>query len=308
MNGIVLSAGEGRRMLPITEMLPKPLLPIVNVPLIQWHITDMRNYGVQDIGINLYHQAPVLKDFLKGYQEVHAVVEPSLRGTGGGLLNFLSLFEDDVMIRSCDVIFDTVLSEMVDFHFQKKPAATLLLLKHDSDVQFEVDRDNTVIKIDQKRDGITRHKDENSYDYAGVSVFSSSAAALLPKNEVFSFVALLEGIMSQGGIIAGFPLEMKWFNINSCCEYWQIHNEILGKRVFIPGIDSQSTTYIDDTSTIKTKNLDGFVCIGSDCVIEKEVVLKNTIVLAGSHIKKGNFSNCILSEEFYIPINLKEGI
>lgn len=308
MNGIILSAGEGLRMQPITGIIPKPLLPIVNVPLIQWHIARMRECGVQDIGVNLFHRSEMLEDFLKDYRDIQSAKEPRLRGTGGGLLNFRSLFHDDVMVHSCDVVFDRIIQAMVDFHRNQRRTATLLLFKHDSKVQFELGRDDAIQNIHHVAGQGDRAGSENDfYDYAGVSIFSPSAAALFPEDEIFSFVTLLESIKAHGGTLAGYPLEMKWFNINSHREYWILHRELLQGTITLPGIQIRSSRYIDDTSTVETNDLDGFVCVGANCLVSREVALRDTIVFADTQIHEGHFSNCLVSEHFCLTVDEEEG-
>ena len=128
MNAIILSAGLGTRLRPITENIPKPLLPIVHRPIIEVNIERLINRGIENIGVNLFHKADMIKKFLKeSSSHLHIVVEKKLRGTGGALLNFRDLIKDDVIIHNVDVLSNIDIGAAIEFHKFQKPLATLIL-------------------------------------------------------------------------------------------------------------------------------------------------------------------------------------
>jgi mannose-1-phosphate guanylyltransferase/phosphomannomutase len=294
MNALILAAGVGERMRPITDSLPKPLLPIVNQRLIDVGVQKLTGIGIHRIGINLFHKHEALQEHVKKYGDiVHTVVEDELMGTGGALVNFADFLKDDFVLHSCDVVSDARLKEVIDFHKKHEPMATLLLVKHKG-IQFSVGKDNRVEKMIPA--------EEIGQTYAGIGVFSERVFSLLPQKKTFSIVDLLKNILDNDEVIMALPAVMHWQNINSPYTYWKIHHDILHGNLELPGFKIDSNVYIAPTSTVQTTELKGFVSINENCFVARDVYLENTIVLPKSRIKSGNYRNCVLSDRLRMTV------
>ena len=286
MNALILAAGLGERMLPITDHIPKPLLPIVDRRLIDIGIQHLIGSGIHRIGVNLFHKHEAIQQYLRKYEDVvHIEVEEELLGTGGALLNFRDFLKDDFILYSGDVISDVRLKEVVDFHRKHKPLATLTLVKNKG-IQFEVGKDNRIEKMISG--------EEIGQTYAGIGVFSDRVFSMMPQKQAFSVVDLFKKILDSDEEIMGLPTLMQWHNINSPYSYWKIHHELLSRNLALAGLNFDTSTYIAPGSTVDTENLKGFVSIGEKCYIGRDVYLENTIVLPESRIKSGNYRNCVL--------------
>ena len=294
MNALILAAGLGERMRPITDRIPKPLLPVVDRRLIDIGIQHLSGAGIHRIGVNLFHKHEAIQEHLKKYEDVvHVEVENELMGTGGALVNFRDFLKDDFVLYSGDVISDVRLKEIIDFHRKHKPVATLTLVK-DKGIQFEVSKDNRVEKI--------IWGEETGQTYAGIGVFSDRVFSLLPQKQVFSIVEIFRTILSNDEEIMGLPSLMQWHNINSPYSYWKIHHELMSKNLALAGLKYDSPIYMAPTSTVEATGLKGFVSIGDDCFIGKDVYLENTIVLPESRITSGNYRNCVLSNNVRMTV------
>ena len=296
MDALLLSAGLGQRMMPITDYVPKPLLPIVDFRLIDYNIARLFQSGVDSIAINLFHMAELIEKYLDRYpQNIHIVTEKILKGTGGALLNFKDILHGDFIYYSCDSLTDIDLSQVVEFHQSRKPAATLVLLKKGNDNIIHIDEQSRVRKIGSIS-GI------HAYDFAGVAVFSRRIFSYLPVTEKFSIVEVWQRMLENDELILGFPLEVKWYNINSPKAYWQVHYDLLVNNVTIGKHHYGSSLYIDPTSQFKAKKVDGFVSVGPHCNISDRVSMTNTVVLDNSTIEQGEYTNCLLSDKYCIEI------
>ena len=294
MNALILAAGLGERMLPITDHIPKPLLPIVDRRLIDVSIQHLSGAGIHRIGVNLYHKHEAIQEYLKKYDDiVHVQVEEELLGTGGALSGFRNLLKGDFILYSGDVISDVRLKEVVDFHREHKPFATLVLVKNKG-IQFEVGKDNRIEKM--------LWAEEIGQTYAGIGVFSDRVFSLLPEKQVFSVVDLFKNILDSGEAIMGLPTLMQWYNINSPYSYWKIHHELLSRNITLGGLKFDKPVYIAPSSTAETGNLKGFVSICENCFVGGKVYLENTIVLPESRITSGNYRNCVLSNEVRMTV------
>jgi NDP-sugar pyrophosphorylase family protein len=294
MNALILAAGLGERMRPITDSIPKPLLPIVNQRLIDISIQHLSQIGIHKLGINLFHKHDAIQAHLKKYGDlVHTVVEEELLGTGGALLNFRDFLKDDFILYSGDVVSDARLKQVIDFHRKHKPMATLMLIKNKG-IRFTIDKTN---RVEQMIWG-----EDIGQTYAGIGVFSERVFSFLPQKQTFSIVDLFKSILDSDKVIAALPAVMQWHNINSPYSYWKIHHDLLHKNLRLAISKIDSPIYIASTSTVETKNLKGFVSINENCYIDKSVYLENTIVLPESHVTSGNYRNCVVSDQVRMTV------
>ena len=294
MNALLLAAGLGERMRPITDRTPKPLLRIVNQRLIDINIRHLLASGVERIGVNLFHKHDLIHEHLKiHHSQVYPFKEDELLGTGGALSNFQDFLKDDFIIHSGDVVSDIKLKEIINFHKEHKPVATLVLTKYRG-IKFQISKDNRVEKM--------YRGDTSEHTYSGIGVFSERVFSFLPEKEVFSIVDVFQNILDSKELLIGLPSVMNWYNINSHYTYWKIHRDLLLKDIEFEGLKFKSPTYVASSSKVETQDLKGFVSVDEDCIILSGVRLENAVVLRNSHVKEGSFRNCVLSDKFCITV------
>lgn len=297
MDAVLLSAGLGTRMMPITDYLPKPLLSIVDFRLIDYNIERLFKYGVEHIAINLFHKSAIVEAHLKHYaRNFHIAIEPSLKGTGGALSNFEKVISGDFIFYSCDALTDIDLAEVIEFHRIRKPAVTLVLLKRGNENIIHIDAEYRVEKV-------AIENGTDAYDFSGVAVFSDCVFSYLLNKERFSIVEVWKKMIENGELLLGFPLEINWYNINSPRVYWQVHYDLLVRKIALGTYHYGSSVYIDPTSQVATEKLKGFISIGKNCKISDKVSLTNTVVLENSVIEKGEYADCLLSDKYCISID-----
>jgi mannose-1-phosphate guanylyltransferase len=294
MKALLLAAGQGTRLKPVTDVIPKPLLPIVDQSMIDINLKRLLSAGASTIAINLFHKHKIIEHHLKKYgARVCPVIEDVLKGTGGALLNFIDFLEDDFIFQSTDVISDIEYRKIIDVHKQRKPIATLLMIRRHG-TKFRIDKDNMIERIFPH--------DDSPYTYAGIGVFSSKIFSFLPEDPVFSILDVFQNILKKGESIIGMPAVMQWYNVNSYYDYWQIHHDVLHGSVKIESMKYPSPIYIAPSSNVRSKSLRGFVSIGDNCTISEDVRLENTVVLPGSSIASGDYRNCVISDLLRVAV------
>jgi mannose-1-phosphate guanylyltransferase len=132
MRALVLAAGMGERLRPLTDVTPKPMLELGGHPLIHYPLAMLRRAGITDVAINLHHLGSLIQNGLGDGSQLGVNItyapEPVLLGTGGplnGLRNFLG--DDTFVIANSDTILDLDLSAMLAFHRDRAPLATIAL-------------------------------------------------------------------------------------------------------------------------------------------------------------------------------------
>jgi mannose-1-phosphate guanylyltransferase len=132
VKAMVLAAGQGTRLRPVTDRMPKALVPVAGRPMIEYALLLLRHYGIRDIIINLHHFGEQIKNRLGDGQtfglSIRYSKEPVLLDTGGGLLKAKEFLRDgSFIVINTDALIDVNLAALAEFHAQTGAAATLVL-------------------------------------------------------------------------------------------------------------------------------------------------------------------------------------
>ena len=280
----VLAAGLGTRLRPLTEELPKPLVPIFQKRLIMFALDHLIDLGIRSFIINTHRLHDAFERAFPDHRyrdlPVKLMNEPVLLDTGGGIKNVEPLLGQTPFITySGDVLTDLPLQPLVDEHFAYGNDVTLALrqTKLGSSVALQ---DRRVVDI-AKRYGIA-----GNYDFANIAVWNPSIFGRIPANQKISFVPVLTDWIPDGARIGGVVInDGHWFNLGSRAEYLEVHRIILnGWR---PGYvkDLNWTAPIHPSAQVNaTAKLRGCSVVGADSAVGANVVLEDTIVWPGSQI------------------------
>jgi mannose-1-phosphate guanylyltransferase len=291
----VLGAGLGTRLRPLTDELPKPLVPIFQKPLITFALDHLIDTGVDKIFINT-HRLP--EKFAEAFPEnryagrtLGFINEPVLLETGGGIKNIeAELGSEPFITYSGDLLTDVPLQPLVDEHFKRGNDVTLALRKTGLGSDIAV-CDNRVVDISN------RHGVPGNYDFANIAVWNRSLFARIPAGQRISFIPVLADWISQGGKIGGVALdEGRWFNLGSRGEYFEVHRSVLAgwRPGYVKGwawsARIHPTAIVDPTAQLR-----GCSVVGRDCRVGAGVILKDTILWPGAQIaSKSELFGCIV--------------
>jgi NDP-sugar pyrophosphorylase family protein len=295
----VLAAGLGKRLRPLTDELPKPLIPIFQKPLITFALDHLSGVGVEKFVINT-HRRPEL--FLRYFDEsdyaghsVTLVHEPDLLETGGGIKNAEGYFGSDPFITySGDILTDVDLQPLIEEHFHRGNDVTLAL--RDTGLASEVAlRDHCVVDI-ANRYGIA-----GSLDFANIAVWNSAVFERIPPVKKMSFIPILGDWIGQGGKIGGLVMnDGKWFNITSRTEYLDVHRRILRedwKPHYIKNDDwperLAKSAIVDSSAELR-----GCSVLGEHCRVGAEAILEDTILWPNAQIaSQTQLYDCIVRSQ-----------
>jgi NDP-sugar pyrophosphorylase family protein len=295
----VLGAGLGLRMRPLSEVLPKPLIPIFQKPLITFALDHLISAGVKSFVVNAHHLAPAFQEFFadgsyRGHP-VQLVYEPQILGTGGGIKNVERLLGNETFISySGDLLTDIPIQLLLEEHFRAGNDVTLALRERGlrSDVALEGGR---VVDISN------RYGREGRFDYAGIAVWSPAVFERIPGGQSVSFIPVLAEWIGQGGKIGGVPSnDATWFNIGSRREYLAVHRTIQAEK-WKPAYVTPPEWPVSvaaDAQIDSTARLSGFYSIGPGCQLGAEATLEDTILWPGAQIaSRSHLRNCIVRSQ-----------
>ncbi|GJM20428.1 MAG: GDP-mannose pyrophosphorylase [Planctomycetota bacterium] len=152
---LVLCAGEGRRLRPLTQRVPKPLAPFLNLPMLRHSLRCLQRAGVQRVWLNAWHLADAIEAFAASDPEpgleLRVLREPELLGTGGAIANLApQLHEGPLLVAAADILSDAKLGAFAQAHVESGADASMLLTTRADPEQFgpvEIDTDGRLTDI-----------------------------------------------------------------------------------------------------------------------------------------------------------------
>ena len=307
----VLGAGLGTRLRPLTDLVPKPLLPIFGKPIITFVLDHLIAYGVERFVVNTHHLPEQIGELFDAKtdkpelvptgsyrgREVRILYEPALLETGGGIRNAAPLLGDEpFLVYSGDLLTDLDLDHLVSAHVSSGRLVTLALRTTglSTDVSFEA-RAGLVVDVRQMlKSGIP-----GTFDFANISVWDPSVITQIPANKKTSFIPVLVDWISRSGQVGGAVVEEgQWFNIGKRAEYLRIHRAI-ACEAWRPAYlaDPAWPARIDPSARVSPDaEISEDSWVGANSVIESAAKLRNAIVWPNSIIRTGvKLTHCIVA-------------
>jgi mannose-1-phosphate guanylyltransferase len=292
----VLAAGLGTRLRPLTEDLPKPLIPIFQKPLITFALDHLIALGVEKLIVNTHHLAQRFEESFPnsryGDRLIRFVHEPVLLETGGGIKNIEhDLGADPFITYSGDILTDINLQRLVDEHFARGNQVTLALRRtgFGSSIRFQ---DGRVISIGKTRGA------EGNYDFANVAVWGPAIFNRIPPGRKIAFIPIVSDWLATGGKVGGVVLDDGvWFNIGSRSEYFAVHRRIAFERWSPHYIEGEAwrRPVAENATVDATAHLRGCFVVSQNCTVEAGALLEDTIVWPGAQIaSRSRLSDCIV--------------
>ncbi|MBE7551517.1 MAG: nucleotidyltransferase family protein [Anaerolineales bacterium] len=212
MKGMILAAGEGRRLRPLTDHVPKPMLPVAGRPLLEHTITYLRDCGVTDLAVNLYHLPQVVIDYFgdgsRWGVSLHYSVEEHLLGSAGGVKRLQSFFDDTFIVFYGDLLTWADLRPMIELHRRTGVLATMGLY-HVPDPWnrgiVQLDEANNVVRFVEKP---PRDQVFSNLANAGIYVLEPEVLNRIPAEQVYDFGHdVFPGLLADGIQVAGYVIE-----------------------------------------------------------------------------------------------------
>ena len=277
MKAMILAAGYGIRLRPLTSNKPKALVPVGNQPAIDTVIQHLKRYGIREIVVNAHHHHQQIVDHLGGGRpfkmNIHVLVEPEILGTGGGIKNAADFFENDpFIVVNADILTDIDLYRAYEAHRQRGSLATLILHDHRPFNQVQIDGRLNVLDI-AKKDCPGR------LAFTGIHLIEPELLTYIPKGVHSSIIDCYRELMRAGKPVnAWISTGHNWQDIGTVDSYIQANKAALGKhRVLLgPGHRIHPSARIED-----------WAIIGENARLEEGVEIRRSILWEKVRIKKG---------------------
>jgi NDP-sugar pyrophosphorylase family protein len=218
MKAIVLAGGKGARLSPYSRILPKPLVPIGDMPILEVLLRQMKRAGIEEVILTVGHLADLLCSFFQDGSRFGVHISYSREefplGTAGPLALIKNLNET-FLVTNGDVLTTMPLSDLIHFHETQKAAATIAM--H----QRKVNRDLGVIQCDGDHK-VVGYVEKPTFDYLvsmGIYVFEPRVLTYIPNNQYLDFPDLVHTLLKADEKVLGFPYDGYWQDLGRSDDY-----------------------------------------------------------------------------------------
>ncbi|MCS5697631.1 NDP-sugar synthase [Cyanobium sp. FGCU-52] len=257
MKAMILAAGKGTRVRPITHTTPKPMIPILQKPVMEFLLELLRQHGFNEIMVNVSHLAEEIESYFRDGQRFGVQIAYSFEGriedgeligealgSAGGLRriqDFNHFFDDTFVVLCGDALIDLDLTEAVRRHKEKGAMASLITKRvpHDQVSSYGVvvtDSDGRVLSFQEKP-----AVEEAASDMinTGIYIFEPEVLDFIPSGTAFDIGSdLFPKLVEAGAPFYALPMEFEWVDIGKVPDYWQAIRSVLQghvRQVQIPG-------------------------------------------------------------------------
>ena len=292
MKAMILAAGKGTRVRPITYTIPKPLIPILQKPVMEFLLELLRQHGFDQIMVNVSHLAHEIEGYFRdgqrfgvniGYSFEGRIVDGKLvgeaLGSAGGLKKiqeFKTFFDDTFIVLCGDALIDLDLSEAIKWHKEKGAIATIVtksVPKEDvSSYGVVVTDENGKIQSFQEKPSVEEALSTNIN--TGIYIFEPEILDYIPPNQEYDIGGeLFPKLVEKQAPFYAVAMDFQWVDIGKVPDYWRaIRGVLLGeiKNVKIPGIEVKPGVYTGLNVSVNWDkvNIQGPVYIGGMTKIE----------------------------------------
>ncbi len=312
MKAFILCAGQGIRLIPLTINRPKPMLPVLNKPVLEHILEWLSGYGIEEFIINLYHKPECIKSYFKKLKKYKITYSPErgLLGTAGSVKKCRSLLNDTFLVVYGDNMFKTDLMGFFKFHKEKKSRLTMGLVEKEDVAQrgiVAIDKEGEVLKFKEKpqKDKIFSHLIN-----AGLYLVEPEILEYVPEGKFYDFGKDLFPqltLTNRRGGLFGFKLTGLLEDIGTPNNFLEVNlsllekgRSLLGEGCRLNGSDIQNSIIghnciIEEGAIVKNCVLDAKVRVGRNSHLTNSIILEKTVIR-----KEANITGAAIAERCFI--------
>jgi NDP-sugar pyrophosphorylase family protein len=218
MQAVILAGGKGRRLLPYTTVLPKPLMPIGDHPILGVILLQLKRFGFTRITICTGYLHQLIHAYLNGISSIGLDIsythEPEPLGTIGPL-RLIPELDENFLVMNGDILTDLNFSAFMDAHAKRRAIATIATYKRDANIDFGVldkDQNNKIVAFREKP---TYHFNVSM----GVYAFTRRVLEHVPEKGPFGFDQLMYALIDAKADLFSYPFDGYWLDIGRPDDY-----------------------------------------------------------------------------------------
>ncbi|MGE5390115.1 MAG: sugar phosphate nucleotidyltransferase [Deltaproteobacteria bacterium] len=296
---MIMAAGVGSRLMPLTLDIPKPMVPMANRPLMEIIIDELRDFGIGEMIANLHYHAGVIRDYFGDGSNFGVSIayspEKELMGTAGGVKLCEWFFDDTFIIVSGDALTDIDLHALVTEHRAKGALATIALKEVLEVEQFGVVVCDDEGRIERFQEKPRREEALSNLVNTGIYVFEPEIFKYIPAHQFYDFAKqVFPQLIKSGAPFYGTCIDSYWCDIGSLGTYHQAHLDMLnGKMAIEPRGDLVRTGQGDQVLLGEGVRIgddvsfSGQVVLGPGCTLEGNIHVENSVLWENVQVASG---------------------
>jgi mannose-1-phosphate guanylyltransferase len=330
LKAVVLVGGEGTRLRPLTNGLPKSMVPVLNKPFLEHTLAYLKRFGVENVILTVSYLPKVIQDYFgdgSGY-EIRLIysIEENPLGTAGAVKKVERYLPNTFIVLNGDIFTDLNIAEMLAFHRREKAKITIALIQVDNPCAFgvvEADNNGKVKRFIEKPgpENIT-----SNWINAGVYIIEPEVLQYVPANAHYMFEkGLFPFLLEINEPIFGYRFSGYWLDMGTPEKYLCLNRDLLLSKVrsaLIPSL-TESKMILDRETTIHPSaritgpiviangcrigqrvHIKGPAIIATDCHIGEDAVIEDTVLWAGANVGAGAvLKQCIVGVNTKIKNN-----
>jgi dTDP-glucose pyrophosphorylase/CBS domain-containing protein len=224
LSAVIMAGGYGKRLLPLTEQVPKPMLPVGDKPLLERTIQQLRRSGIRKISLTTHYLPDsIIEHFGDGNAfgvRLNYLKEEVPLGTAGGI-KLMKRPRNPFVVINGDIITGVPFQEMLNFHRKHGAVLTVGVRKYDVEVPFGV------VELDEVRINCIREKPSfNFFINAGIYLLEPDVSEYIPSGRRFDMTELIQALIEAGKVVVSFPIMEYWLDIGRHEDYVRAQEDV----------------------------------------------------------------------------------
>lgn len=221
MQALILAGGKGSRLLPYTKIIPKPLMPIGEMPILEIILRQLKNSGFDNVILAVNYLSQMFELFFQNGEKIGMTIDYSYEskplGTAGPIANAFNLLEDDFLVMNGDILTSLDFKVFFEEHLQSKAAASIATSKRNIEIDFGVIHSN-------KENSLIKYEEKPNLEYMvsmGINVLKKDKISKYLNKDVYLDIPDLMKMILQDepSSIKCLPQECEWLDMGRIDDY-----------------------------------------------------------------------------------------
>lgn len=228
LQAVVMAGGFGMRLRPLTEQVPKPMLPVGDRPLLELIVEQLRQAGIRQVNVATHYKGEVIADHFGNGEsfgvDIRYVQEDQPLGTAGAL-SLLEESTEPLLVINGDILTRVDFRAMLNFHKEHNAELTVAVRQYDFRVPYGViEADGEVVR------GISEKPVVSQFINAGIYLLNPTVRRLIPNGEAYDIPNLISRLLEEGLSVICFPVREYWLDIGKADSYDQAMSDFATGR------------------------------------------------------------------------------
>jgi len=310
MKALFLAGGMGTRLKPLTNDLPKPMVPMMGKPLLERNMLKLKDCGIDEIILSICYKSQIIEEYFgdgtKLGLKIHYVCEDIPLGTGGAIKNSEEFFDDTFIIFYADILSDISITDMIKFHEQKRAAITIAATQVENSSAYGVIEYSANLYAQSFTEKPKHSEIKSNYINAGICIVEPDILKEIPSSQPVSLEReIYPLLLKKGYSIAVYKSEAYWMDVGTIEKYIRAHQDILSRTCPLAEFNDKNQNIFIGKNTIihPTTKIIGPVYIGENTIVGAHSTIgPNTII--GNNCRVG-INNIIVNSIVWDKLNIQ---